>query len=458
MARATGRGCDTLKPQWLKPQEDLRVHERAWMDEENPHTVGVPRGLVPYRQRGARCSQNNTPTLFDRPAPEGNPTARPGSCARVESSTDSDQSPLKLDGRKAMSGVIAAVLLASAAFTGLSQFTGSNNVGQAVSRSNKLLAGICVFGQLLAYAGYTFAYRGAARASGGPRYGYLTALRIVVFGSGTAILGASVGGLAVDFWALRRSGSDARVAARRVLAIGTLEWSVLSIYAFLAALLVLIAGIRAPMQMALGWLLVIPACFAAAIYLSSPQRVEPLMNPQLQASDDTAPVAKRTARWLLNKLKAGLGDSLAGVVLVRHILAHPGRYLDAAVGYPIYWAGDMFTLYLATRAFGSSPDVISLILAYATGIVISSLPLPAGGAGGVEATVALALHATGVAWTPALLGVFLYRLLTFWLPAIPALALLPTIRRLNDELESTPHTQHDPDEQPPFRPDAGTEH
>jgi len=36
----------------------------------------------------------------------------------------------------------------------------------------------------------------------------------------------------------------------------------------------------------------------------------------------------------------------------------------------------------------------------------------------------------GVRFTPALLGVIVYRLFNFWLPIVPALILLPAIREL----------------------------
>jgi uncharacterized membrane protein YbhN (UPF0104 family) len=36
---------------------------------------------------------------------------------------------------------------------------------------------------------------------------------------------------------------------------------------------------------------------------------------------------------------------------------------------------------------------------------------------------------------PALLGVVAYRIFTFWMPMVPALAVLPTLRGLRHELE-----------------------
>ncbi len=45
-----------------------------------------------------------------------------------------------------------------------------------------------------------------------------------------------------------------------------------------------------------------------------------------------------------------------------------------------------------------------------------------------------------VALAPALVGVLAYRLFTFWLPIVPAVALLPALRRLGDELDELPRT------------------
>lgn len=92
-------------------------------------------------------------------------------------------------------------------------------------------------------------------------------------------------------------------------------------------------------------------------------------------------------------------------------------------------------LYAALSAFTPEPvDPVGLVLAFATGYVASSLPLPAGGSGAFEAATTFSLHAVGVPLAPALLGVLVYRLFSFWLPTVPALVLMPTVRDLSAEL------------------------
>jgi uncharacterized membrane protein YbhN (UPF0104 family) len=369
-----------------------------------------------------------------------------------QSQSDTGEQGITIDRRKALIAAVAAVLLAGGAITALGQVAQLGRLEKAVSHSDRWWLLPCLAGQLLAYLGYMLAYRDAARADGGPRFSFSVTARIVVFGAGMSVLGASVGGLAVDWWALRRTGTSPHVATRRVLGVGTVEWVVLSIYACTAAVLVLITGTRAPLAMALGWLCAVPACIAGAMWFTSPVRVERFINPRRH---EHRPEHNRLLRLLIsaeNRIRSGLDDAIAGVIFVRHLLSHPFRYLGGTIGYPIYWAGDMLTLYAAIRGFGGHPSVIALILAYATSFVISALPLPAGGAGGIEAAVTLAMHSIGVPLASAVLGVLVYRVITFWLPILPALALLPSIRRLHRTLPRTPHTERDPDERISFRP------
>ena len=52
---------------------------------------------------------------------------------------------------------------------------------------------------------------------GGPNLPLGTVFRIVGIGFGANVLGSAAGGLAVDFWALRRAGASTHDSARRVL-------------------------------------------------------------------------------------------------------------------------------------------------------------------------------------------------------------------------------------------------
>jgi hypothetical protein len=75
-------------------------------------------------------------------------------------------------------------------------------------------------GELVAFLGYTLAYREAARVDRGPRFEPGELAAVVATGFGAFI---PRGGFSVDFDALRRAGVRRREARVRVLALGALE-------------------------------------------------------------------------------------------------------------------------------------------------------------------------------------------------------------------------------------------
>jgi uncharacterized membrane protein YbhN (UPF0104 family) len=338
-----------------------------------------------------------------------------------------------IDRKKAIVTGIVAFALVAAAVAAIGQITSFHQMLRALERADKAWFPICLGGELLAYAGYIVAYRDVARVDGGPRFSLWTATRIVAIGFGAFVAGSSAGTLGLDFWALHRAGEQPHVAARRVLALNTVEWMVLAIFACLAAAVVAAGRASAPLPMELAWLVVVPVCILAALWVSSPARAErlsslPREDVELERDPRTWP------RWLWHAGRAGLSDAIGGVVIVRHLLARPRRNWGALLGYPVYWGGDILTLYAALRAFDVHPSVAALVLAYTTAYVVTALPLPAGGAGGIEAGVAFALNAVGIPLAQALLATLVYRVFTLWLPIVPATLALTQVRALDDEL------------------------
>jgi uncharacterized membrane protein YbhN (UPF0104 family) len=292
---------------------------------------------------------------------------------------------------------------------------------------------LCLGGMVLSYAGYVLAYRDAARVHGGPVLDLRRCLEVVVAGVGAMVAASGAGGLAVHYWAFTRAGSPPHEAVRRVLAINTLNWASLGL-ASAAAALILIAGAGAdvPLGATLPWAIGVPLCALAAAWVSSPRRRDRLTRTQG-----------------VSRPRQVLADAIGGVVLVRAIVCRPQRYVAGVVGFPIFWLGHLLCLYGGLRAFGGSIGPAELVLGYATGYVASALPLPAGGAGGIDAAMTFALTMVGVPLATALLGVFAYRLFTFWLPLVPALIIVPRLSRLHREL---PGVARDPREPAPATP------
>jgi P-type Mg2+ transporter len=294
-----------------------------------------------------------------------------------------------------------------------------------------------VAGEALAFGGYVLAYRAVAGMRGGPRLGLVTTAHVVALGFGAFVAGSSAGGLAVDLWALRRAGCTVHDAARRVLGLNTLQWAWLALAAG-ACGIVALAGLApgVPALMALAWIGVVVVCFGAGTWVSAPRRVERLS--RVHRVPEPARLAPRSlALWVGRWLRVALADAIGGLVFVREVLRHPLRHRVGAVGYPLYWAGQLIALEVALRAFDAHVGVAALVLAYATGYAASALPLPVGGAGGIDASLTLTLTLVGVPLTPALLGAVAYRGMTFWLPVAPALLLLAGAPRLARDLDDT---------------------
>ena len=345
-----------------------------------------------------------------------------------------------IDRRKALLTGVGALVLAVAAVVGIGQVTSFHHVVDALRRADPAWFPVCLGGELVAYAGYVAAYRDVARVDRGPCFGIWTTVRVVVIGFGAVIVGSSAGTIGIDYWALSRAGERPHIAVRRVLGVYTLQWFVLAIMAFAAAAIAVAGPWDVPRAMEAAWLAIVPLFVAAAVWVSSPRRGErlstlPRDTVHLGRSPRTWP------RWLWHAARAAFSDAVGGVVLVRHLLHRPLSYPAALLGFPVYWAGDVLTLYAALRAFDVHPPLVPLVLAYATGFVMTALPLPAGGSGGVEAGLTFSLHAVGIPLAPALLATLVYRVFTLWLPVIPTLALLPQVRVLDRELPLVPRAQ-----------------
>src|SRR5882724_6767275 len=136
--------------------------------------------------------------------------------------------------------VLLALLLGGGTVALIGKAANYDTLLHALREADKRWLVLCLVGELLAYAGYVIAYRDCARVDGGPVLEYWLATRVVVAGFGAFIVATSAGGLAVDYWALRRAGLSRHQAIARVLGLNTLEWLVLGVAAWAASLVLLL--------------------------------------------------------------------------------------------------------------------------------------------------------------------------------------------------------------------------
>lgn len=307
--------------------------------------------------------------------------------------------------------VASALAVLAAAF--VAQAAGLQQVSRVTSRFEAGWLVICLGAELIGYTGYVLALRNIARVDGGPRLSFALTARTVVSGFGVYAAAHAAGGFAIDYMALRKAGLKREQAIARVAGLGVLEYAVLAPVALVCALLLFVgSGDHVQDSMTLPWLAVIPG-FGAALWASSPKRRERLTDP-IRAG----------------RVRGSVAHAVAGLVTLRALCRRPAQHLPGLLGVAFYWFGDIACLWAALRVFAVHVSWPALVVAYATGYVASRRSLPAGGAGIVEVLMTFALVWVGLPLAPALAGVLVYRLFNFWLPIVPALALLPSVKNL----------------------------
>lgn len=335
---------------------------------------------------------------------------------------------LGFERRKVVIGVAVAAALSVGAAAAIGEVADYGKLVTALQRADAARLALCLIGEIAAYAGYIAAYRTVAAAAGGPLLRYRDAARVVVLGFGAYLVGSAAGSLGIDFYAMRKAGAGTHEAARRSLALNTLDASGLLGFAAVAGAVLLVRGTSgAALVMAAAWVGAVPAAIAGGAYFTQPDR------------------ARRIVGAGGGRIRRAFGDTIAGVVLVRQVVAHPRRYAGGVAGYPLYWLGDFFILWMALYSFGVSLGPARLVVAEASAWVLTLLPLPAGGSGVTEASMTFALRAVGVSLPDALSAALVYRAISFWLPLIPALLLVPQVRGLQRDLEASERAEPDPD-------------
>jgi uncharacterized membrane protein YbhN (UPF0104 family) len=264
---------------------------------------------------------------------------------------------------------------------------------------------LALAGQVVAYVGYMLAYREVARVERGPELGVMKLAAVVFTGFGVFV---AHGGFSADVVALRGTGISKREARIRVMGLGALEYVVLAPAVCISAIIILAHGSRKPnLGLTLPWAVAVPLGFVAAFFaLRLHRRLS-------QASG-----------W-----RGAIGHALDGVAVVQNLLREPSKHGQAFAGMGLYWIGEIFSLVAALHAFGSPrPAVAALIVGYATGYALTRRTLPFAGAGVVEALLPFALVWVGASLAPAVLAVFIYRFFNLWLPLIPSVLGMRTLR------------------------------
>jgi hypothetical protein len=229
-------------------------------------------------------------------------------------------------GHKLAALVMLAAALALGALVGVAWAAGFHGVWQRLVYPHWIWLAAAVSGELVAYLGYTLAYRDTVRAEGGAELEMPRAAALVATGFGVFLQG---GGFALDREALERSGLDESEARARVLGLGALEYAILAPAALVAALVVFFEEKQVSQSLTLPWIVGVPV--GAVIALTALQYRRKIERP---------------CGW-----RSHIGHALTALQLILRIFRSPVRYGLGLIGISLYWVGDVFCLWAALHAF-----------------------------------------------------------------------------------------------------------
>ena len=235
------------------------------------------------------------------------------------------------------------------------------------------------------------------------------------------------GGLALGAWALRRGGMPAAEIARR-----TVAFFLLTSVANVTGVIVLGAGLAVrivPGETNLA-LTAVPAAIAAAATIAAllAGRAAPGLHRRLaHAEEGGAPRRSRVALKILVALADGVKEAVA---LLRE--ANPWL-IGGIVAYLFF---DVMVLWATFHAFGVTPPLAIVWIAYLIGELGGLIPVP-GGIGGVDAGLVGTFVLYGVPVTSAASAVIAYRAIALWVPAtLGAVAFIWLRRTLRNESDA----------------------
>ena len=306
-----------------------------------------------------------------------------------------------------------AAFLYVAAGVALAYVAGFDHVWHAVQHPHWPWLAASLALVALAFAGYYFAYRGIGKVEGGPDdLSHADRLAVVAAGFGGFL---AHGGTGIDRVVMRAAGGSAREAKVRVTLLGGLEHGIMAIPCSVAAMVVLVEGVRKPpLDFTIPWAVGPAVGFAVAYWAAERYRAR----------------LRRRGGW-----RQKLSLLFDATHLVGEMFRDPLRYGGAIAGMLLYWLGDMWALWAALAAFGFRMNGATLMVGFGTAMIVTRRTGPLGGAGILDLALAATLWYCGAPWVAAVLGTFSYRFLAIWLPQPFSFILLPRLRRL---LEDSP--------------------
>jgi uncharacterized membrane protein YbhN (UPF0104 family) len=305
---------------------------------------------------------------------------------------------------------VAAVILYAAGVIGIAYVAGFGLVWHRLNEVNPVWVLAAFGGIVVSWLGYYIGFHGIAAIPGGPDLTRPERIAVVAVGFGSFLV---KGGAVVDNYAMKRGGSDRRVANVRVSALKSLEHAPIAVGTCIAAIILLALGRADPPPLDFTWPWAIGPIVGGAIAMWLAARFRERL---------------RDRKGFLQSL----GVALDGIWMLRELaFGGKSRGLPLA-GMTLFWVADIFALWAALQACSEGISFAGIIIGYAVGYVLTRRSAPLGGAGLIDLVLPLTLWDCGASFAGAVVAVIVYRFFSLWVPLPAAFAGLSTVRGISD--------------------------
>jgi uncharacterized membrane protein YbhN (UPF0104 family) len=229
---------------------------------------------------------------------------------------------------------------------------------------------------------------------------------------GSIVPASGAGGVALGAWILTRSGMPVKIVATRSVAFLLVKSSVNFVAVAVIGLLL--------------WLGVGPDLSPALTILGTAVSIGVLIGVPLVARVLARAGARGGKRVRAVAVAIYDGTTEAGRLLKRR----DPMLIAGAIG---YWIFDNLVLLATFHAFGISPPLIIVLMAYLIGQIGGVLPLP-GGLGGIDGGLIGTLIVYGIDPAAAAAAVLAYRVVLFWVPIVMGAPAFWFLRRGLDDI------------------------
>jgi uncharacterized membrane protein YbhN (UPF0104 family) len=350
----------------------------------------------------------------------------PGEADTGEAQAPEEMPRIRITRGRLLASLLFVVSTVAFLYFVLPKLLGLKDTWNRIEHGDPIWLAFAALLEVVSFLGYVLLFRGVF-VSGRSRIGYRESYEITMAGLAATRLFASAGagGVALTAWALRRSGMEPRLVATRMVAFMGLLYVV-----FMGALVIDGLGLYILPGQSPFAITVVPAIFAAGVIVI-------FLAVSLLPGDFDRLVRRWTHGGQLGRFAGRVAAIPAAAASgIQTAIGLVRSRNPSLLGALAWWGFDIGVLWASFHAFGGSPEIAVIVMAYFVGQLGNVLPLP-GGIGGVDGAMIGAFSALGVTSSLAVVSVLAYRAFAFWLPTLPGavayLQLRRTVHRWQEE-------------------------